>query len=278
MPSLAVRGLQLHYHDIATEPARGEAVLLLHGLGNSGQDWEFQWAALSAAGYRLICPDLIGFGRSSGLRSRPPAGPDRLSPESFAADMWALLEQLNISQCHLVGYSMGGAVAYQMAVQQPQALLSLGIVCSVPCFVPQRLQDHWQFWMRHVLSRFMGMQQLAEKVVQGLFSDQPELMAKMLPRYAANDPAVYAQLLSALSQWDVRELLHRISCPVHILAAETDYFRLADVQQSLASLPQASLQVVADARHGLPMQMPEVVSQALLALFSHSSACCNARA
>ncbi|MGJ8669180.1 MAG: alpha/beta fold hydrolase [Oceanococcus sp.] len=278
MASTCIRGLELHYHDIPASSGQGEVAVLLHGLGNSGQDWEFQWAALSAAGYRLICPDFIGFGQSATLTSQPAASKERLGPEPFAEDVWRLLQQLNIESCHLVGYSMGGAVAYQMAVQRPQAIRSLGIVCSVPCFVPQRLQDHWQFWLRHTLSRFMGMDAMAEKVVNGLFEGQPELIAKMRPRYANNDPAVYALLLSALSQWDVREQLSAIQCPVHVMAAARDYFRLSDVQESLSYLPQASLQVVPGASHGLPLQMPEVVNQALVELFSRSKSLCSASA
>ena len=272
MPWLSVRGLDMYYHDIQPDhEQKGDAVVLLHGLGNSGQDWEFQWPALREAGYRLICPDFMGFGQSSNLHSKPAASKQRLGPVPFAQDVWTLLQELDIPRCHLVGYSMGGAVAYQMAVQRPRQLHSLGIICSVPCFVPQRLQDHWQFWLRHTLSRVMGMQAMADKVVEGLFVGQPDLMEKMRPRYADNDVAVYAQMLSALSQWDVREQLHKIACPVHVMAAEADYFRLLDVQESLEQIPQASLQVVPGSRHGLPMQMPEVVSQALLALFSRSS-------
>lgn len=278
MAVLNLRGLDLHYHDWQPQQPNGDTVLLLHGLGNSGQDWEFQSAALQQAGYRMLCPDFIGFGQSSSLSSRPPAGPDRLGPLSYAADMWALLEQLQIPRVHLVGYSMGGAVAYQMAVQRPQDLASLGIVCSVPCFVPQRLHDHWQFWIRHMLSRVMGMEKLADKVANGLFAGQPELISLMRERYAANNPDVYAQLLQALSRWDVRPQLDRLACPVHVMAAEADYFRLSDVQESLRMLPQATLQVVPGARHGLPMQMPDVVSQALLALFSRSKAACKASA
>ena len=278
MPFATVDGLTLHYHDVQPQGPCCGTVVLLHGLGNSGQDWEFQWDALQQAGYRLICPDFIGFGQSSGLHSQPPATPQRLGPEPFAGDVWALLEQLDIDCFHLVGYSMGGAVAYQMAVQQPARILSMGILCSVPCFVPQRLQDHWQFWLRHTLSRVMGMEVLAEKVVNGLFEGQPALIDKMRPRYANNDVAVYAQLLSALSQWDVRAQLAEITCPVHIMAAEFDYFRLADVQDSMQALPQANLEVVEGARHGLPMQMPDTVSQALIALFSRSRMPCKASA
>ena len=279
MSEFSARGLKLYYEDFPASKPNGEVVLLLHGLGNSGLDWEYQIEPLLQAGYRVLCPDFIGFGQSA--RNMPDGAElpaSRLSPLSFATDTMAFLDHLAVAQCHLVGYSMGGAVAYQCAVSTPQRWCSLGIICSVPCFVPQRLTDHWQFWMRHVLSRMMGMQRLAEKVVQGLFADQPELMEKMRPRYANNSTPVYAQMLSALSHWDVRGELSRITCPVHILAAEFDYFRLEDVQESMQLLPQASLHVVTGSRHGLPLQMPELVNHDLLELFSRSNTACIASA
>ena len=267
MPIHQIRGLPLHYRD----DGRGPPVLMLHGLGNSGQDWEFQVPALLKAGYRVIRPDFFGFGQSA----RPDSG---YGPVPMAQDMLHLLDDLMIERAHLVGYSMGGAVAYQLAVDEPERWISLAIINSVPSFVPQRLHDHWQFWSRHVLSRFLGMQRMAEMVTQRLFGHMPELAAKMLPRYADNDVAVYRHMLGALTGWDVRCRLARIACPVLVMAAEQDYFRLEDVQQTLQLLPQAELQVIEGTRHGLPMERPEIVNQALLALFSRSSTACMASA
>ncbi|ORE88478.1 alpha/beta hydrolase fold family protein [Oceanococcus atlanticus] len=278
MPQFERLGLSLHYRDLRPDEPNGESVVLLHGLGNSGLDWEFQWPALLAAGYRVICPDLPGFGasRPGGDGRAVPA--ERLGPVPMAHDVVALLDTLSIERCHMVGYSMGGAVAYQFAIDQAPRVLTLGIISSVPCFVPQRLQDHWQFWLRHVVSRVLGMQRLAGKVVEGLFPGHPELMEKMRPRYAENDPWVYARMLEALASWDVRPRLGEIQCPVHILAGEFDYFRLQDIQESMQGLPQARLDVIAGATHGLPMLMPDAVNHALLALFSCASSDCSVSA
>lgn len=278
MAEIDLRGLNLHYRDLAPDQPNGEVVVLLHGLGNSGLDWEFQWPTLLTAGYRVICPDLPGFGasRPGGEGRAVPA--ERLGPIPMARDVAELLDALSIERVHLVGYSMGGAVAYQFAIDQPERLLTLGIISSVPCFVPQRLQDHWQFWLRHVVSRVLGMQRLAGKVVEGLFPGHPELMDKMRPRYAENDPWVYARMLEALSNWDVRPRLGEIRCPVHILAGEFDYFRLPDIQESMQGLAQVRLDVIAGATHGLPMMMPDAVNHALLALFSRANKDCIASA
>lgn len=260
MPTCEIRGFPLHFVD----EGQGPVVLLLHGLGNSGRDWEFQSPALLDAGYRVVRPDFFGFGRSG----QPPQG---YGPVAMASDVRALLEHLRIDCAHLVGYSMGGAVAYQMAVDEPQRWSSLAIISSVPCFVPQRLYDHWQFWLRHVLSRVLGMQHMAQRVTESLFGHRPELAAIMLPRYADNDVEVYRKVLAALAGWDIRSQLGRIACPVLIIAAEEDYFRLEDIESAMQGLPASKLLIVPGTRHGLPMERPEAVTQALLRFFSRSS-------
>ena len=278
MAQLAVDGLNLYYRDLRPASANGEVVVLLHGLGNSGLDWEYQWPAMLNAGYRVICPDLPGFGRSRPGGDGRAVPAERLGPLPMARDVAALFDALELEQSHVVGYSMGGAVAYQFTLDQPQRVHSLGIISSVPCFVPQRLQDHWQFWLRHVVSRMLGMQRLAGKVVEGLFPGHPELREKMRPRYADNDAWVYARMLEALSSWDVRPRLGEIRCPVHILAGEFDYFRLHDIKDSMQGLNQVRLDVIAGATHGLPIMMPDAVNHALLALFSRANMDCSARA
>src|SRR5579859_4812705 len=99
MPTAKLDGVDIHYESTGTGPA----VLLLHGLGSSGRDWEYQIPSLT--GYRVIAPDLRGHGRSS-----KPGG--RYSIAGFAADMAGLLRALGARPAHVVGLSLGGAVAF----------------------------------------------------------------------------------------------------------------------------------------------------------------------
>jgi len=89
--------VELHYEDYGS----GKPVVLIHGWPLSGRSWEAQVPALIEAGHRVITYDRRGFGTSS----QPWAGYDY---DTFAADLDALLTQLDLSGVTLVGFSMGG--------------------------------------------------------------------------------------------------------------------------------------------------------------------------
>src|SRR5579863_7766987 len=88
--------IDLYYEDHGS----GKPVVLIHGYPLSGASWEKQTAALLAAGHRVITYDRRGFGRSS----QPTVG---YTYDSFAADLDAVLNALNLAEVSLVGFSMG---------------------------------------------------------------------------------------------------------------------------------------------------------------------------
>jgi non-heme chloroperoxidase len=97
--------IELYYEDHGS----GQAVVLIHGYPLDGSSWEKQTAALLDAGYRVITYDRRGFGKSS----KPTAGYDY---DTFAADLKALLDSIDVKDAVLVGFSMGtGEVARYIA-------------------------------------------------------------------------------------------------------------------------------------------------------------------
>ncbi|HMM10468.1 MAG TPA: alpha/beta fold hydrolase, partial [Bacteroidales bacterium] len=97
------RGRRLYYRDIG----EGPCILLLHGFPFDGRIW-FPFAERLSTSFRLIIPDLAGFGSSD-----VPA--EQLSMELMAGDVAALVSYLNIDRHVVVGHSMGGYVALAMA-------------------------------------------------------------------------------------------------------------------------------------------------------------------
>lgn len=100
----------------------GPDVLLLHGLGGTRASLLETAAALSTR-YRVHTPDLPGFGSSC----KPAVG--RYNAGWFAESMFGLLDALEIDHAHVVGNSMGGRISIEMALQRPDRVGSLGLLC-----------------------------------------------------------------------------------------------------------------------------------------------------
>lgn len=116
-----IDGHKLSYLDNGREHA-GRVIVLVHGFGDSGASWMFFSRTFRDGDYRVIVPDLLGFGRSA----RPAVA--EYGYEAQANRLLKLLKSLNVSRAHLVGNSMGGGVVAQMALLQPQAVASLTLL------------------------------------------------------------------------------------------------------------------------------------------------------
>jgi pimeloyl-ACP methyl ester carboxylesterase len=93
-----------------TGPADGRPVILLHGFPDSGRLWRRQVPALADAGYRVVVPDLRGYGQSD-----KPAEVDAYNLLFLAGDVAAVLDALDIGRAHVVGHDWGSALAWVMA-------------------------------------------------------------------------------------------------------------------------------------------------------------------
>ena len=111
-----VNGLSLYYE----EHGSGEPLVLLHG-GVAGSEIFAPMLPALAAGRRVIAVDLQGHGRTAEI-DRP------LRPELLAADVAALIEQLGLDRADVLGYSLGGAVAFRLAVEHPERVRRLILV------------------------------------------------------------------------------------------------------------------------------------------------------
>lgn len=100
---------RLAYMDVApTGTANGRTALLLHGRNFPSSYWQPVMAALAGAGYRVVVPDQLGFGKSS-----KPVG--AFSFDTMAAETVALLDRLSLSRVDVVAHSMGGMLAVRLA-------------------------------------------------------------------------------------------------------------------------------------------------------------------
>src|SRR5260370_2454893 len=121
---------------------QGQPVVLLHGWPDSGRLWRHEVAALAAAGFQVVVPDLRGYGRSG-----KPEAIEAYSLPVVAGDVLAILADLNIARAHLVGHDWGAALAWRLAVLAPGSVDHL-VVLSVghPATFRRTLQQREKSW------------------------------------------------------------------------------------------------------------------------------------
>jgi len=254
MATVRVNDIDLYYESAG----EGAPVLLLHGLGSSTRDWEYQIPPL-AQSHRVIAMDVRGHGRSD----KPP-GP--YSVKQFASDAVALLRAVDAAPAHLVGLSMGGMIAFQMAVDSPEAVRSLTIVNSGPAMILRTLSQKLLIQSRYAVVRIFGMRALARMVAGPLFPkpEQAELRKKFEDHVAENDPKAYLASLSAINGWSVAERIGNIACPVLIVASDHDYTPVAWKRAYAAQIPGAHVAVLEDSRHAGPLDQPDQFNRVVL--------------
>ena len=118
MPIANINGVNLNYE----VSGQGEAIVFLHGMTGSTQDWRNQVALLSPK-YRVVALDQRGHGKSAA-----PSKEEEYSMQIFVDDVFGLLKLLDIKKCCLAGHSIGGFIALQFALGHPEMLAGLVLV------------------------------------------------------------------------------------------------------------------------------------------------------
>jgi len=257
MPFFRNDELSIHY----LQRGRGEPLLLIHGLGGSGADWAFQVAALEHR-FRVIVPDLPGSGHSSPPRSE-------YTIAGFASALWKLMDHLKIDRPNIVGFSLGGAVALEMATLRPDCVPKLGLINSLATYKPHDLRKWLETYVAATLVRLVGMPRAAYLTAARLFPEpwqraMREHTARVLGSVPANS---YLGTGLALARWAILDRLDRLKSRVLLIAAENDFTPLAE-KRDLAQRLNAELVVVRGSRHGTPFDSVEATNASLLALLT----------
>jgi len=143
---LQVNGISLN----VAEHGAGVPVILLHGWPDSGYLWRHQVPYLVDHGFRVVVPDLRGFGQSE-----RPAGVAAYSLPNIIADVAGILDELGIQTAHVVGHDWGAAVAWFTAMLIPDRVRRL-VVLSVPHpLAPATLRQREMAWYQ-LLFQFEG--------------------------------------------------------------------------------------------------------------------------
>ncbi len=261
MPTLATDDLNIYY-EIHGE---GPPLIFLHGLGSSTRDWEYQ-IEFFAGRYQVIAMDFRGHGQSG----KPP-GP--YSVQLFAADTVKLLKALNLGPAHIAGLSMGGMVAFQMAVDTPELIASLTIINSGPELVFRSFAERMAFLQRSLIIRCLGIKYMAQVLAKILLPEphQKTLQKQLLQRWAQNDKKAYLASLQAITGWSVADRISAIQAPTLVISADQDYTPIAFKEAYIARMPMAELAIINNSRHLSPIDQPEQVNTAIQNFLSRHS-------
>ena len=191
------------------QAGKGKSLLLIHGLLMNGDMFAPVLDRLSK-NYRVLAPDLRGFGRSGNLA--PP-----YTVEQHAHDLAQLLKSMSIESTVVLGYSQGGLVAQQLALDYPD-LVSRLILCCTFSYNRLTWQEKIEAFFLPFLVRILNAKQLAQ-MAKGLTPEQSRQIETMI---ASNQKSRMADAVKIMLRFDSRQRLHEIKCPALIVAGEND--------------------------------------------------------
>jgi len=235
---------------------QGPPLLLLHGLGGSHDDWRRQ-VPVFARRYRVIAPDLRGFGASE--RQEP------FTVQQHARDAAGLLHALGIPRAHVVGLSMGGAVAMELALAEPGRVAGLVLANTAPGFELRGWQRRYMGVSRLLLALLFGVGGVARLFSRAVFPapHQENLRKRLLERASHTSRWVYIASLRALVRWDAEERLPSLRCPTLVIGAEHDYTDIHEKRRWAAKIPGAQVAMLPGSRHRSELDAPAAFNEAV---------------
>ena len=249
---------------------RGEAgppVVLIHGVGIARGAWRPQVEELSQR-FQTLTFDNRGLGQSV-----PCTGP--ITIESMADDARALMDEAGWDSAHIVGHSMDGIIAQQLALDHPRRVRSLSLLCTFARGKDAARLTPWVLWMflrTRIGSRPMRRRAFVEMLwppstlAAGNRDAIASQLAPLLGRDLADQPAVVMKQVQALARHDASARLSALGdIPTWVLSAEHDPIAKASYGRQIAdAIPGARFGEFANASHAVPLQYPQEINRRLL--------------
>lgn len=251
MPHARVGDIDVSYELVDyTEPWKPAPapLLFIHGLGGDRSFWLSQVPAFCRH-YPVLTVDLRGHGRSS----KPDAN---WTLAEMARDVVRLLRALGAERAHVVGCSLGGMVAQQLALDYPQAVASLVLV-DTWCGTPPGFEPVGQEMLRFIEDHTMA--EVARVRITNAFSEtvDPVMRDHLIDRVAQNDKTAYLRSARAAFSFAVRNRLGEIAMPTLVIVGEQDRVTPPVLSEELASrISGARLERISGAGHISNMERP----------------------
>lgn len=257
MERVTVNGTTIAY----TLHGEGEPLLLIHGAQCSSVEWKPQIEAL-AAHFRLIVPDVRGHGASAQTA-------DPYSMELFADDLAALLDALGVESAHVLGHSMGGAVAQSLAARHPGKVRRLILAETNYGFEDYRLL-WWVTTLSAPAMRLIGVRGVVRLTIKQLGvldeADKRLLESGFAPQIAS--PRNFWNIWRANNDYKGKAALSQIKAPTLVMIAARNKITHGMGKTIAAAIPGARLITIPDAGHMLNWDNPGAFNAEVIRFFT----------
>jgi 3-oxoadipate enol-lactonase len=263
---LASDGTQIAYD--AFGRSEREPLLMLQGLGTDSRGWALQRVPLGRR-YRCFAVDNRGVGGSK-------AAPRPFSLEQMAQDAIAVLDAEGIDRAHVMGASMGGAIAQIIGARYPERVRSLVLACTA-CRHHEWRRELFEEWSDAVLERGMsaltgeGLSWLIGPRLQRRFGIWINLLAGIVLQASPENFVAQVQAILDMDD-DLRFELQSMPAPTLVITGSQDLLTpLGDAEELAELIPHARLVELRGAAHGLMVESPSAFNRAVLSFLEHEA-------
>ncbi len=257
MPIERINGIEIHYE----LHGEGEPLVFVHGYTGDVSDWRFQIPEFART-HRVLVMDHRGHGRSEA-----PADRGAYSILNMADDVEAVAAHAGFERYHLLGHSMGGAVAQEIALRRPGRLLSLTLEDTGHSFQLSRNETVAKFLAARLkMADEQGMAAIAAMPALAPAPPHmpPERRDEETARLKRMSVDAFIGAWQGLEAWQgTTERAASISVPTLVIYGDLDQM-LIDASKHLASvIPNAELEAIPEAAHAPQYERPELFNAAL---------------
>ncbi len=256
MPKVSVRDIEINYQ----EEGSGFPLILIHGLNGDLTGWALVMPEF-AKHYRTVALDVRGHGHS-GKPDQP------YSVRQFSEDLHEFLRQLRVSKAHILGLSMGGAIAQQFALDHPEKIRSLILVSTFSYVDPQADQAFSR--LRQRLSTG-GYPAFFDEVVKLAFTPEyiaahPGPIAELKEkRIKINSPVAIGRATDACLIFNLKDEISKIALATLIVSGREDVFTPIHLAGQIhRSIPGSEWKIIEGAGHNLYIEKAPELAQIVL--------------